>query len=59
MDDRDTIDAAAVDPSEQLDVDEGEGANALRDVDTPDLPPDDTLADVYDDPGDVVGEDLG
>lgn len=51
---RDTGDLARVPESEWNKTDRGEGANALRDYDTPDLPPDDTLADVYEDPGDVV-----
>lgn len=50
---RDTGDDAAVPPEERLQVDEGEGADASEDG------LDDDLGDVYQNPGEVVEEDLG
>lgn len=53
----DTGTIAEVPEDQRLDRDEGEGANALDDPDHPGG--DDDLQDVYDDPGEVVEEDLG
>lgn len=50
---RDTGDIAEVPESEWLKTDRGDGADAT------DGGLDDDLADVYDDPGEVVEEDLG
>lgn len=49
----DTIDIAAVPEDDQLDKDGGDGSDAT------DGGPDDDLADVYDNPGDVISGDLG
>jgi len=45
----DTADMAEVPEDQRLDVDEGEGSDALEDG------PDDDLGDVYDNPGAVQG----
>lgn len=51
--DTDTGELAEVPEEERLDTDEGEGANALDETG-----PDDDLDDVYENPGEVVEEDL-
>lgn len=49
---QDTGDIAEVPPEQRLEVDEGEGANALEGGD------DAELDDIYEDPGTVVEEEL-